>query len=211
MRISGFVLLLTLFTAKAAGQSDKDAIAILDRFSARMLSSPAVYFKFDIVTSDLKDKSSDTTSGDLLMSRNKYKLDLGNNKIWSDGETSWSYLAAEKEVTINKIDKKDKSFQNNPSEVFTMYRKGYKIRLVEETGTAWIIDLYPEDLDNELQRVRLTLSKPAQNLKIAEYRRKDGVTVTLNISQLDLKRPPDSDGYRFVAAKYPNTEVVDMR
>jgi outer membrane lipoprotein carrier protein len=205
------LVFLIISASSLSGQSDKEATELLDRFSSKAMNAAAIYMEFDLVSIDIKENSRDTINGSLLLSKDKYKLDLGNNIVWSDGVTSWSYLIAEKEVTINKIDKKDNSFQTKPSELFTMYRKGYKNRLVEERQDSYIIDLYPEDLNNELQRVRLTLSKSTFFLRNVEYRRKDGVSVNLVLNVFDLSRKPDPDGYIFKPEKYKGVEIIDMR
>jgi outer membrane lipoprotein carrier protein len=208
--ISGISFLL-LQTIILFGQNDPEAIKILDRFSSKALGATALYMKFKLVNADLKENKKDTTQGTILISRDKYRLDLDNNIVWSNGETSWSYLLAEKEVTINKVDKKDKSIQSKPSEVFTMYKKGYKNRLVEERQETYIIDLYPEDINSELQRVRLSIGKTLLDLKAAEYKRKDGVVITLLSTEYNLNHKPDPDGYVFKPEKYKGVEIIDMR
>ena len=205
------IVFLIISSSSLSGQSDKEATELLDRFSSKAMNAAAIYMEFDLISADIKENSRDTINGSLLLSKDKYKLDLGNNIVWSDGGTSWSYLIAEKEVTINKIDKKDNSFQTKPSELFTMYRKGYKNRLVEERQDSYIIDLYPEDLNNELQRVRLTLARSTLFLRNVEYRRKDGVSVNLALNVFDLSRKPDPDGYVFKPEKYKGVEIIDMR
>jgi len=210
-RIIPLISFLLLQTIIIFGQSDQEAVKILDRFSSKALGAPALFMKFKLINADLKDNKKDTTSGSILLSRDKYRLDLGNNIVWSNGEISWSYLLAEKEVTINKVDRKDKSFQSRPSEVFTMYKKGYRNRLVEERPETYIIDLYPEDINSELQRVRLTIGRNLLNLKTAEYKRKDGIVITLILTQYDLSQKPDPDGYTFKPEKYKGVEIIDMR
>jgi len=210
-RIISLISFLLLQTIILFGQSDPEAVKILDRFSSKALGAPALFMKFRLINADLKENKKDTTSGSILLSRDKYRLDLENNIVWSDGVTSWSYLLAEKEVTINKVDRKDKSFQSRPSEVFTMYKKGYRNRLVEERPETYIIDLYPEDLNSELQRVRLSIGKTLLNLKTAEYKRKDGVVITLVLTEYNPNQKPDPDGYTFKPEKYKGVEVIDMR
>ena len=117
--------------------------------------------KFQLVSIDQIENSNDTLTGSVILSKDKYKLDLPDNIIWFNGETSWSYLPAEKEVTITKADKKDNSFQNRPSPIFSMYKNGYKCRLIEEKSDSYLIDLYPEDIKNDLIRVRLTIERPS--------------------------------------------------
>jgi outer membrane lipoprotein carrier protein len=167
--------------------------------------------KFDLVTSDQMENTNDTLSGSVILSKDKYKLDLPDNTTWFNGETSWSYLPAEKEVTITKADKKDKSFQNRPSAIFSMYKDGYKSRLIEESSDSYLIDLYPEDLKSDLLRVRLSIGKSLLNLIRLEYKKKDGIVATLFVSEYNLKVKPLPDTFVFQASKYKGVEVIDMR
>ena len=144
--------LLLLFPLNIFGQKDQEAIKILDKFADNALKAPSVSMKFKLVNKNQTDNTVDTLEGSVILSKDKYKLDLPDNIIWFDGETSWSYLPAEQEVTITKANKKDNTFQSRPSLIFTMYKKDYKCRLIEEKSDSYIIDLYPEDIKNEILR-----------------------------------------------------------
>lgn len=202
---------ILLLTFNAAGQTDPAAVKILDKFSSNALGAPSVSMKFNIVTDDLAENRSDTLNGSVIISRDRYKLDLDNNIVWFNGDISWSYLVAEKEVTITKPDKKDRSFQNKPSEIFTMYKKGYKTKLIEEKPDSWVIDLYPEEINNDLIRVRLTIGKALTDLKRLEYKRNDGVILTVLVREYSLKFKPDQETFLFSPEKYKGVEVIDMR
>ncbi len=207
------ILLFTfyLWTVNAISQTETAAIKILDKFSSTALSSPSVSIKFKLATDDLAENSSDTLSGSVIISKDKYRLELPDNIVWFNGDASWSYLPAEKEVTITKPDKKDNSFQNKPSGIFTLYKKGYKIRLIEENASTWTIDLYPEDLKSEIIRIRLTIGKTSYDLKRLEYKRNDGVVLTVMVKEYNLKFKPDQETFLFRPDKYKGVEVVDMR
>ena len=205
--ISAFIIL----SISALGQNDPKAISILDRFSALATSAPSVSIKFILVTIDQVERTNDTLAGSVVLSKNNYKLDLPDNIIWFNGETSWSYLPAEKEVTITKPDKDDNSFQNRPSTIFTMYKKGYKSRLVEEESDTYVIDLYPEDIENELIRVRLFIGRANLNLRSLEYKRRDGITINLIVKDYNLKQNPGSSFFSFSPDKYKDIDVIDMR
>ncbi|MBW6500132.1 MAG: outer membrane lipoprotein carrier protein LolA [Bacteroidales bacterium] len=195
----------------ARTQSDPEAIRILDRFSATALSAPSVSMKFNAVTTDQLEGITDTIPGSIVLSKDKYRLDLIDNMIWFNGETSWNYLPAENEVTITKPDRNDDSFMSRPSSIFTMYKKGYKNRLVEDTSDRYIIDLYPEDLKSDLIRIRLTIGKPSLNIRAIEYKNKNGLTITLLVTDYDLKQKPDPSLFTFQPGKYKGIEIVDMR
>ena len=195
----------------AFGQNDQEAIKILDKFTENALKAPSVSMKFKLITINQTDNTIDTLAGSIILSKDKFKLDLPDNTVWFNGETSWSYLPAEKEVTITKPDKKDDTFQSRPSLIFSMYKKGYKSRLVEERSDSYIIDLYPEDIKSELLRVRLSIGKTILNLISLEYKKRDGVIVTLHVTEYDLKVKPESGTFVFQPGNFKDVEVIDMR
>jgi outer membrane lipoprotein carrier protein len=212
MRKLTFVILtFFLIVISTAGQTDPKANSILDKFSSKASSAPSVSMQFLLITVDQVQNSIDTVAGSVVLSKNSYKLDLPDNIIWFDGETSWSYLPAEDEVTITKPDKKDNSFQNRPSSIFTMYKDGYKCRLLEEKTDSYLIDLYPEDLKNELIRVRLTIAKPSLELKSFEYKKRDGVTHTLVVREYSLARTPGTGFFEFDPSQHKGVDIIDMR
>jgi outer membrane lipoprotein-sorting protein len=208
---SALFIFILLFSLKGFSQSDQEALKILDRFAGNALNAPSVSMKFKLFTINQTDMTKDTLEGSVILNKDKYKLNLPNNIVWFNGETSWSYLAAENEVTITKPDKKDNSFQNRPSLIFSMYKKGYKNRLIEEKSDTYIIDLYPEDIKSELLRVRLNIGKSQLNLISLEYKRKDGVVSTLLVLEYDLRQKPSNDIFVFQTDKYKDVEIIDMR
>ena len=201
----------SLFTLNVTGQNDPEAIKILDKFSENALKAPSVSMKFKLITTNQTDNTNDTLEGSVILSKDKYKLDLPDNIVWFNGETSWSYLSAEKEVTITKADKKDNTFQSRPSLIFSMYKKGYKCRLIEEKSDSYIIDLYPEDIKSELIRVRLSIGKSSVNLISLEYKKRDGIIITLHVNEYNLKVKPEPDTFIFQPDKFKDVEVIDMR
>jgi len=203
-----FILLLA---NSATGQNDNGAVKILDKFSSSALGAPSVSMKFDLVKTDQMENTKDTLKGSIILSKDKYRLDLKDNITWFNGETNWSYLTAEKEVTITRANKKDNSFQNRPSAIFSMYKKDYKCRLIDEKADSYTIDLYPDDIKNDLIRVRLNIGKPALDLRSFEYKKRDGIVITINVKDYDLKQKTESGTFVFQAEKYKGVEVIDMR
>lgn len=195
----------------ALSQKDKEAVSVLDRFSSTAASAPSVSMTFLLVKTDAALKTSDTLRGSIILSKDSYKLDLPGNTIWFNGKTSWSYLSEEQEVTITEPDKKDDSFQARPSSIFTLYKKGYKIRLIEEKNDSYTIDLYPEEINNELVRVRLGIAKPSLALMGIEYKRRDGVTTTVLVRDYSLKKVTRPGMFIFSPEMYKGAEIIDMR
>jgi outer membrane lipoprotein-sorting protein len=210
-KISSIAVLILAFILNARGQNDPKAISILDRFSAKASSASSISIKFIMVTVDQVQNQTDSLAGTLILSKDSYRLDLPDNIIWYNGTTSWSYLPAEQEVTITEPDKNDDSFTSRPSLIFTMYREGFKCRLLEELAGSYIIDLYPTDIKNELIRVRLTISKSSLELISFEYKRRDGVTMTLLVKEYNPGGSRGSGFFEFKPSNYKGVDIIDMR
>ena len=203
--------ILTTASFICLAQSDPQAVTVLEKFSSAATSAPSVTINFDIVTTDQVEKTADTIPGSVVISKENYKLELPDNIIWYNGKTSWSLLTAEKEVTISEPDKKNNSFESKPSSIFTMHKTGYKRKMVEERSDGYVIDLYPEDIKNEMLRVRLFILKPGYALKSVEYKRRDGVTVFMNVKNYNLKQVPAPTFFTFDQSKYSGYDIIDIR
>ncbi len=204
-------MLIAVCCFSAGAQTDPGAVKILDKFSSTALSAPSVSLKFKIITLNQQENTRDTATGSLIMSKDQYRLELPDNITWFNGNTSWNYLVAEKEVTIVKPDRKDDSFLSRPSSIFSFYKKDYKARLVEENTRSYIIDLYPDDINSDLVRIRLSIGKTAYSLDGAEYKTKDGVTLFLVVNEYNLKIKPAPEAFLFNPKNYTGVEIIDMR
>ncbi|MGI6323904.1 MAG: LolA family protein [Bacteroidales bacterium] len=207
--LSTLILILTAINLK--GQSDSRAVSILDQFAAAATSAPSVSMNFLLITVDQVENYADTLAGSIILNKDRYKLELPDNIVWYDGKTSWSYLPAEQEVTITNPEDEGESFQSRPSMIFTMYKTGFKCRLLEDRKDSYIIDLYPEDIKHDLIRVRLTIEKPSLKLRNFEYKRRDGITLTLIVNDYNLKTTPEESLFTFSPSKYKGVEIIDMR
>lgn len=211
IRISFCIIFIVLFASKTIAQNDPEAIRVLDALSSKAMKAPSIFMKFNLVTISQADNSNEKIEGNVLISKDKYRLTLPDNTMYFNGQTSWSYLPAEKEVTITRADQSDDSFMSKPSTIFTMYKKGYKCRLVEETSSSYIIDLYPDDIKSEMIRIRSTISKSDLTPVSFEYKRRDGITMNLNVVEFDLGQRPADTEFTFQPSKFRDVEVIDMR
>jgi outer membrane lipoprotein carrier protein len=204
------ILALALFTMLKS-QEDPAAVKVLDQFSAQAKSAPSVSIEFSLLTSDAIENKRDTIEGSLVLSGNKYRLTLPESTTWFNGTDSWNYMPSVKEVTITRPEAGDNSFFSKPSLLYTMHREGYKARMVEEKMSEYVIDLYPDDIKSDMIRIRLIIAKPAMTLKSAEYKTRNGITMTLTAKQYTLKFKPDGQFFTFDPTKIKGIEIIDMR
>lgn len=211
MEQTGSVILLALLSVTVAAQKDPEAVRVLTEFSKKATSAPSVKIDFDITAYDAQEDEETEMSGTAVIKGDSYRLTLPDNLIWNDGKAVWNYTPEVKEVAVTAPDPSDESFIARPSLLFSMHEKGYKVRLLEQNASEWIIDLYPEDINISLVRIRVAVGKSLYDLRSAEYRTKDGMTVTLTAKKYDLSFRPPAGYFTFNAADYKGVEVIDMR
>ncbi|MEZ5010525.1 MAG: outer membrane lipoprotein carrier protein LolA [Bacteroidales bacterium] len=203
-------ILLFSFLAVIYAQKDPVAGKLLDQFSEKALSAPSVTMAFELTFTDAVEQTEETITGTAIIRKGSYKLLLPENSIWYNGEAIWTYSPEVNEVTITVPDPGDDTFVSDPESLFTMYREGYKYKLVEEKGNGNLVDLYPEDLNAEFSRIRLLISKSG-DLSEAEYKRKDGITIFVKVKSYDLKKEYPASFFLFNPGDFPDVEIIDMR
>jgi outer membrane lipoprotein-sorting protein len=211
MKKTGLVTLLLLAAVAAFSQKDPEAVKVLSEFSKRAASAPSVKIDFDIVAYDAQEDQETELGGTAVIKGDSYMLTLADNLIRTDGKAVWNYMPEVNEVTITAPDPSDVSFISKPSLLFTMHEKGFKVRLLEQNTREWIIDLYPEDISTGLVRIRLAIGKSLYDLRSAEYKTREGITLTLTASGYDLTFRPPAGYFIFNPADHKGVEVIDMR
>jgi outer membrane lipoprotein-sorting protein len=211
MKQTGSVILLALLSVTLAAQKDPEAVRVLTEFSRKATSAPSVKIDFDITAYDAQEDEETEMSGNAVIKGDSYRLTLPDNLIWNDGKAVWNYTPEVKEVAVTAPDPSDESFIARPSLLFSMHEKGYKVRLIGQDASEWIIDLYPEDININLVRIRVAVGKSLYDLKSAEYRTKEGMTVTITVKKYDLSFHPPAGYFTFNTSDYKGVEVIDMR
>ncbi|MDX2415787.1 MAG: outer membrane lipoprotein carrier protein LolA [Bacteroidales bacterium] len=202
--------ILLLSSSVLIAQVDDLALSILDKFSTKALNANSVSMKFQLLVEDAVEETENNSEGEIIIKDDTYKLSLPDNIVWFDGEAIYTLVPDVEEVTITEPNPEDEAFLSRPSLLFNMYKKGYKIRLIEERTDASIIDLYPEDLTQEYARIRLIVAKD-YTLVGAEYKRKDGITISLTITEYNLKKNYKDSFFKFDEKQYKNVDIIDMR
>lgn len=116
--------LVFLTTISLFGQSAKEAeklvknvidkISSYDNFSAK-LSYTMVNIEMDI---------NEKKTGTILVSGDKYRVEMEGQIIYSDGETIWTYIVDSEEVLVS--DASDGESGISPTSILTNYDENYK-------------------------------------------------------------------------------------
>ncbi|MFO7850873.1 MAG: LolA family protein [Bacteroidota bacterium] len=205
------IAVLLIFSWSLNAQKDPAAKTILDKFSDAALSVPAIHLKFSLTVHDKIEETTQESDGQVIIKDNMYKLELPDNIIWYDGSSTWTLAPEVKEVTVTIPDPDENTFFTSPSSLFDMYKEDFKYRLLEESPERNVIDLYPEDPSNtDFSIIRLVIDEDGR-LTSAEYRRKDGIDLYVDIIEYNHDKSYPDSYFTFDSTDYPDVDVIDMR
>lgn len=208
------LLLLAMLPAlPVAAQQDPKAGKILDQMSAKYQALKAYNATFTQTLESPGLKGKENINGDITVSGQKFRLKLSGQEVINNGTTMWTYLKNENEVNISDSDPEEQEL--SPSQIYTMYKKGYKYAYIEQVkdgGEACdIIELSPESRTADLFKVRLTVRQKDRSLKNWKMFKKNGNRYTFTIKKFEPNPPVDANTFAFDKARYKGVKVVDLR
>ncbi len=152
-------------------------------------------------------------SGDITVSGQKFRLKISGQEVINNGQTMWTYMKAENEVNISDYEPDEQEI--SPSQIYTLYKKGYKYSYVQEAKEGGepvdVIELSPEDRNNPVFKVRLKVSKTDKSVKSWQMFNKNGNRYTFKINKFTPNVPVDANTFAFDKAKYKGVKVIDLR
>ena len=213
--ISVVMLLLgSFFVFSQDKQADKRAADILHGVTTKYKSYKSVKATFIIHVENPNDKTSDVQKGTIFLKGNKYKLEVAGQDIFSDGKTRWTYLKDANEVQIDNIKTDENSI--NPTNIFTMYEKGWVFKFTgeqTEKGMVYqLVELIPVDPKKKnIFKVKLSINKNDKFITTAQVFNKNGNIQTISVDKFSPDAVNSDSLFSFNAGKYPGAEVVDLR
>ncbi|WP_066839689.1 LolA family protein [Rufibacter ruber] len=213
-----FSLLLALFAVvqlASAQNNSKDPAAqkVLDAMSKKYQAMSAFKVNFTQTLESPSAKVKENMTGDITVAGNKFRLSVAGQEVINNGSTIWTFMKDVNEVTVSDYDPEETEM--TPSQIYNLYKKGYKYVYAEEAkegGEAvHVIDLSPEDRDNQVYKVRLHISKKDHSLKSWKMFRKNGNRYTYTVKKFTPNPPVTASTFAFDKSKYKGVKVVDLR
>ncbi|OON70147.1 LolA family protein [Hymenobacter sp. CRA2] len=212
-KLVALLALAASFSQVALAQQDPKAGKILDQMSAKYQGMKAFKASFTQTLENQTAKVKENMSGDIIVSGTKFRLKLNGQEVINDGKTMWTYMKSENEVNVSDYEPEDQDI--NPSQIYTLYKKGYKYAYAGETkegGVACdVIELSPEDHNNQVYKVRLNVSKADKSVKSWKMFKKNGNRYTFAIKKFEPNTPVDASTFTFDKNKYKGVKVIDLR
>lgn len=203
------LLAIGTLTAKAQDQDPK-AKKILDELSVRTKAYTTIKADFSW-TVEKKDKTKDSQAGKIQTKGSKYKLEIPGHEIYCDGKTVWDFIKDANEVQIKDMELGGDDAVN-PSNIFTIYEKGFKYKFESEDNTTQIISLFPTNPDKKkFHTIKLYIDKTKKQISSVKMFMKDGSTQTYTIKAFVGSAPIADSEFVFDAKTHKGVSIEDLR
>lgn len=214
--LSAAVLMMCiLFTAyaqapKGMGNSDPDAKKILDAVSAKFKTFKSVQSNFSLKIENAANKLMGNKKGTVYMKGTRYRIKVDDKDIFCDGSNVWTVDAAEKEITLTKIDVSNNAI--TPQKLFTnFYDKDFLYKLNNDAKGVQEIELTPIDKTKLFHKVIVFINKATQTITSTRVFEKAGNRYTYSVSSMNTKVNIPDATFVFNQKNYPGMELVDLR
>ena len=201
---------LVLTTLAALAQNDPKAGEILDAMSSKYKTIKGFKAIFNYSMESPGSGLKENATGEITVKDNKFYLKLGSQEVINNGSTVWTYLKDANEVTIT--DYEPDADDITPSNIYNVYKKGYKYTLVpkESTKADDVIDLTPDNKNSQITKIRIVVNKKDRSIKSFRTFERNGNKYNYNITKFT---PADVEDKTFVfdKSKYKGVEVEDLR
>ena len=206
--------LLIAIVAFNAQAQDAKAKAILDELSNKTRKYPTVTSEF---TFTLEDKAADVDQeqkGSVKMKGKKYYIVLGDNHIYSDGDTRWTFSEEMNEVYIDFTETGDEVL--NPGDIYTIWESGFKQYYKAEENLngrpTHVIKLVPVDAeDKEYHTILVYIDKAKMEVSQIEIKGKQGVDYTYAVVSFSTTAVYGADTFVFDMSEHPGVDEIDNR
>lgn len=211
--LSTALVLLCLTSSTLFAQNDAKSSEILKAVSAKYKSYKSLSATFKLSRVDQKTKASENFSGTIVLNGPKFQFVLNNQTVMSDGASTWTYLKESNEVQISESKATEGTI--TPTNIFTMYEKGFKTKFIGDKTIAGAavqqIELTPDDAKKNYFKILLNIDKSGKFVKEAKIYEKGGAILTYSILKFTPNSAVTDNMFVFDAKKYPGVEVIDLR
>lgn len=207
LRHAALAALLIFSVTAGYAQSAK---SILDR-AAATLNGNGISAKFTVNVFN-GTKLQGGTSGSVAIKGNKFHASTGQNIVWFDGKTQWTYVKKNEEVNVNNPTEAQLQSMN-PYRFVNIYKNGYNLSVSNASSrgqAAYSVHMKAQNSKKDIQEAYISIDKSTyQPLSI---RMRKGAKQWYNITISNIQNQTLNDNiFKFNQKDFPKAEVIDLR
>lgn len=194
------ITLLSLFCFSGAFAAETAEQALSKCLSK--LNAGAVDINFILTNQGEKHNCSVT------ISRKCYRLSAPGVEVWFDGTTQWSYLTKNRELNITEPTSAE-IMESNPFAIISDYKSSFKAKRLADAGM--VIELSAKSGASNIRKAVLTLNPKTYLPTKVIVTLSSGQTMSAVVTSATTKAAPPASTFKYNKAKYPASEIVDLR
>jgi outer membrane lipoprotein carrier protein len=213
-RIFTSILLSLSFFISGTAQ---DADALLSKLSENANTFDSIDATYTSTILDVKSDFEETLNGYIQIEENKFKLDLGEFVIITDGVSVWTY---EKESNDCYIEDAEMLAEQgiDPSKIFTIWEDDFKnewmgVRTLEGRELVQV-NLYPtgdEALEKAYHTIQLFIDESALEVVQLVIKGRSGVDTDYQINSFKTGINIPASTFLFTESDFPGVTMIDNR
>lgn len=203
-------IIFAFMVIPAMAQYNPEAKEHLAKAANNVKSSTGIEAKFEVTLENKQEDMAETSEGTVWLKGEKFKLSIMGFDSYFDGETMWTHMVEEGEVNITTPDPEDEEGLT-PTNIFSLYEKGFNFKIVEESSEQISIDMFPENREKPFSKINVVVNKTTNQFVSVTSIGKDGINNTIKIIAFKKDLNLEDSMFAFDASKYPDVEIVDMR
>jgi outer membrane lipoprotein-sorting protein len=202
-RLSLLVLLIILTTGQLIMAQSNKAITYLDKMQKKYQNLPGFVANFSL---DLGDGS--PMVGEISVMGNWYKLKMGGQEIYNNGDIVSTYFKELNEVTITDYDPEEDEL--SPAKIYHLDKSKFTISLVKEDANTVQVLLVPKTA-GAMAKLVLTIDKASSTLKSWVMTEKTGGKQTFKVTKMNTQVKLTKNVFEFNNKAHPGVDINDLR
>lgn len=197
-----------------AGDSDPEARALLTAMSEKLDNWGTMQLTFDFEYS-MPDGQKIKEKGKIIQSGQKYRIEMGDQLVLSDGKYQWLFLKSRNELQINDLD--EAASQMTPTYFFNFHHNEdfvYAITNHSKSSSGVIIsrvDFKPVDDFVEYAKIGLDIDEKTKLPVALLVLLKEGGKYIFSSLTFKKWKGETTGLFSFNAAQYPGIYIEDLR
>ncbi|MBI5915050.1 MAG: outer membrane lipoprotein carrier protein LolA [Bacteroidetes bacterium] len=196
--------------------SDPQAKEVLEKMRKKYEAFQTLEAEFSLEI-EVPQQPKQTQKGKLVQQGEKYRLNLNDRTLVSDGKAVWLYIAKNKEVQINDVEEDAaEGGISSPQDLLKAYAwndyiYGLTNEFSENGKLVQQIEFKPISKDSDYSKIRLTLDKKTLDIVSIKSFGKDGSRYTLIMNKLTPNKQTPATTFTFAKTECPECRFEDLR
>ena len=206
-----------LFAQKPAPpeKADPEAKKVLDRIRKKYEGYKSFEAGFAL-TVEVPGQPKEVQNGTIGQQGEKFRLEMDQQTIASDGKTTWVYLKSNNEIQINDTDPNSDNGFLTPRDLLRRYEKGdflYAItdKTTDKKRVLTQIEFKPKDKSSEYSKLRISIDEKAGTIDSIKAFAKDGSRYAFQVSRFTPNKAFGDGTFQLDPKRFPGAHVEDLR